>query len=108
MADATTRNFFQLFQARQTVMKTAAPYPVISFLRSLRVKAIRALIVGLHLSMSALAASQDDLFNAAKLGDAKEIAQEVARGADPNLADAAGQHLLITAAARSSPKWWPS
>ena len=85
-------------------MKTAALVSRHPALRSLRVKAIGALIVGLHLSMPALAASQDDLFNAAKLGDAKEIAQEVARGADPNLADAAGNTLLITAAREEQPK----
>lgn len=85
-------------------MKTAALVSCHPAPRSLRVKAIGALIVGLHLSMPALAASQDDLFNAAKLGDAKEIAQEVARGADPNLADAAGNTLLITAAREEQPK----
>lgn len=85
-------------------MKTASLVSRRLPLRSLRAKAVGALILGLQLSMPAFAASPDDLFNAAKLGDAKEIAQEVARGADPNLADAAGNTLLIIAAREEQPK----
>lgn len=85
-------------------MKTAVLVSRHPVLRSLHVKAIGALIIGMYFSMPAFAASQDDLFNAAKLGDAKEIAREVARGTDPNLADAAGNTLLITAAREDQPK----
>ena len=85
-------------------MKTASAVTLQTAIRSLRVKTIGALIVGLYLSMPAFAASQDDLFTAAKLGDAKEIAQAVASGADPNLADAAGNTLLITAAREEQPR----
>lgn len=73
-------------------------------LRSTRFKAVAALALGLQLSLPALAATQDDLFNAAKLGDAKEIVQELSRGADPNLADASGNTLLIVAAREEQPK----
>lgn len=52
----------------------------------------------------AAAATLDDVINAAKLGDAAEIAQAVSRGLDPNITDENGNTLLIIAAREDQPK----
>ena len=55
-------------------------------------------------ALPAGAATLDDVINAAKLGDAAEIAQEVSRGLDPNITDANGNTLLIIAAREDQPR----
>lgn len=65
-------------------------------LRSLRL--LGACLLGFQLCAPATAASLDDLFNAAKLGDAAEVVQLVGRGMDVNSTDPSGNTLLILAA----------
>ena len=75
-----------------------------SAFRSVRLGAVAAALVGLHLSTPAFAASLDDLLNATKLGDDREVAQLVARGMDVNSTDQSGNSLLILAAREDQPK----
>ncbi len=71
-------------------------------LRSLRV--LGACLIGLQLCSPASAASLDDLLNAAKVGDAAEVAQLVKRGMDVNSTDPNGNTLLILATREGQPK----
>lgn len=64
---------------------------------------LAALLVCMQLALPVSAASLDDLLNAAKLGDAREVAQLVAKGMDPNSTDAGGNTLLILAAREDQP-----
>lgn len=70
----------------------------------LRFHTAAALLLSLQLSLPVAAASLDDLLNAAKLGDAGEVAQLVARGMDANSTDQYGNTLLILAAREEQPK----
>lgn len=67
-------------------------------------KTMLALVATLHFALPAHADSLDDLFNAAKLGDAKEVVQLVSRGMDPNSSDPSGNTLLILAAREEQPR----
>jgi uncharacterized protein len=73
-------------------------------LSSLRLRTVTVLLLSLQLSLPVAAASLDDLLNAAKLGDAGEVAQLVARGMDANSTDQSGNTLLILAAREEQPK----
>ena len=57
----------------------------------------------MQLALPVSAASLDDLLNAAKLGDAREVAELVAKGMDPNASDQSGNTLLILAAREEQP-----
>lgn len=71
---------------------------------SIGTKTVVALVAALHFVVPAHADSLDDLFNAAKMGDAKEVVQLVARGMDPNSSDPNGNTLLILAAREEQPR----
>ena len=62
-----------------------------------------ALLLCMQLALPVSAASLDDLLNAAKLGDAREVVELVARGMDPNSSDPSGNTLLILAAREEQP-----
>ena len=64
---------------------------------------LAALLLCMQLALPASAASLDDLLNAAKLGDAREVVELVARGMDPNSSDPSGNTLLILAAREEQP-----
>ena len=64
---------------------------------------LAALLLCIQLALPASAASLDDLLNAAKLGDAREVAELVAKGMDPNSSDQSGNTLLILAAREEQP-----
>lgn len=74
----------------------------VSKLRALHL--ISACLISIQLCHSASAASLDDLFNAAKLGDAAEVAQLVRQGMDVNSSDPSGNTLLILATREEQPK----
>lgn len=61
-------------------------------------------LISLQLCSTASAASLDDIFNAAKLGDAAEVAQLVKQGMDVNSSDPNGNTLLILAVREEQPK----
>ncbi|MBS0346027.1 MAG: ankyrin repeat domain-containing protein [Proteobacteria bacterium] len=71
-------------------------------LQSLRL--LGAGLISIQLCLPANAASLDDLFNAAKLGDAAEVSQLVRQGMDVNSSDPNGNTLLILAAREEQPK----
>lgn len=61
-------------------------------------------LLSLQLCSPVSAASLDDLFNAAKLGDATEVTQLVKQGMDVNSTDPSGNTLLILATREEQPK----
>lgn len=71
-------------------------------LRALRL--LGACLISVQLCAPAAAASLDDLFNAAKLGDSAEVAQLVKKGMDVNSSDPSGNTLLILATREEQPK----
>ncbi|KAB2970700.1 MAG: ankyrin repeat domain-containing protein [Zoogloea sp.] len=58
----------------------------------------------MQLSLPVSADTLDDLLNAAKLGDAREVSRQVAKGMDVNSTDENGNSLLILAAREDQPK----
>ena len=64
---------------------------------TMKTKLITLAIISL-LSFSASAATYDDLINSAKMGDTRDVAQMVQRGASVDSTDAEGNTLLILAA----------
>lgn len=70
----------------------------------LRFRHLLAALLALQLSLPASAETLDDLLNAAKLGDAREVARQVAKGMDANSTDENGNSLLILAAREDQPK----
>ena len=83
-------------------MKPAAM--ISSYLRAFRLQTLAAAVVGLHLALPVSADSLDDLLNAAKLGDTRELVQQIAHGMDPNSTDQNGNTLLILAAREDQPQ----
>lgn len=71
---------------------------------SLRFRHLLAALLALQLSLPVGAETLDDLLNAAKLGDAREVARQVAKGMDANSTDENGNSLLILAAREDQPK----
>ncbi|WP_346284667.1 ankyrin repeat domain-containing protein [Zoogloea sp.] len=61
-------------------------------------------LVAMQLSLPVSADTLDDLLNAAKLGDAREVSRQVAKGMDVNSTDENGNSLLILAAREDQPK----
>lgn len=70
----------------------------------LRLRHLLAALMALQLSLPVSAETLDDLLNAAKLGDAREVSRQVAKGMDANSTDENGNSLLILAAREDQPK----